>query len=140
MIRRAQEGGERMSQVASDAGILKTLWGWFYDRFLRRFEEPARAFEWTWASAIVFSIVLVNFLLMTAAVIPSFWLYYADQKLKWNGAGPNGVILLLLRDAVAAALFTGPIVTVLIIAAAMQNWRRRLRGSSGDTRPTGGYR
>jgi hypothetical protein len=140
MIRRAQEGGERMSQVASDKGIIATLWGRFYDRVLRRLEGPVRSFEWTWTRAIVFSVLLVNLLLMTAAVMPSFWLYFADQKLKWNGAGPNGQILLLLRDAVAAALFTGPVVTVLVIGAAMQNWRKRLRGGSGDTRPTGGYR
>jgi len=37
-------------------------------------------------------------------------------------------------------LTTGPIVTVLVASAAMQNWRRKLRGGGGDSRPTGGYR
>ena len=37
-------------------------------------------------------------------------------------------------------LATGPIITVLVAAAILQNWRRKLRGESGDVRPTGGYR
>ena len=46
----------------------------------------------------------------------------------------------MLRDAVAMGLTTGPIITVLIVAAVLQNWRSKLRGRSGDVRPTGGYR
>jgi len=30
--------------------------------------------------------------------------------------------------------------TRLVGGAIMQNWRKKLRGSSGDSRPTGGYR
>ena len=41
---------------------------------------------------------------------------------------------------VAMGLTTGPFVTALLVGASMQNWRRRLRGETGDTRPTGGYR
>jgi hypothetical protein len=48
--------------------------------------------------------------------------------------------LLMLRDAIAMGLTTGPIVTVLVVSAILQNWRRKLRGQSGDVRPTGGYR
>jgi len=29
---------------------------------------------------------------------------------------------------------------VLVVAAIMQNWRRKLRGQGGAVRPTGGYR
>ena len=36
-------------------------------------------------------------------------------------------------------LATGPIITVLIVASILQNWRRKLRGQT-DSRPTGGYR
>jgi hypothetical protein len=36
-------------------------------------------------------------------------------------------------------LAMGPFVTVVVAAAILQNWRRKLRGASGD-RPTGGYR
>jgi len=44
-----------------------------------------------------------------------------------------------VRDAIAMGLTTGPIVTVFVAGAAMQNWRKKLRGG-GETRPTGGYR
>jgi hypothetical protein len=46
----------------------------------------------------------------------------------------------MLRDAIAMGLSTGPIVTVLVVAPLLQNWRRKLRGESGEVRPTGGYR
>jgi hypothetical protein len=99
-----------------------------------------KTFEWNWTKAIVFSIVLTFVILISTSVIPSFWLYFADQKLKWSGAGPNGFWLKELRDAVAMGLVTGPIITILVGAAIVQNWRRKLRGQSGDVRPTGGYR
>jgi hypothetical protein len=105
-----------------------------------RAERFLRSFEWTWTTAVLASLAITSFLLITAAVMPSFWLYFADQKLHWNGAGPQGFWLLKLRDAVAAGLFTGPVVTILVVAALLQNWRRKLRGASSDARPTGGYR
>jgi hypothetical protein len=105
-----------------------------------RAERFLRTFEWTWTSAVLFSLGLTFFLLITAAVIPSFWLYFADQKLHWDGSGPDGFVLKLLRDAVAMGLVTGPFFTILIVSAIMQNWRRKLRGASSDARPTGGYR
>ena len=105
-----------------------------------RVEAFLKAFEWTWTTAIVFSVGLMFFILVSTSVLPSFWLYFADQKLKWSGAGPNGFWLKELRDAIAMGLTTGPIITILIAAAIVQNWRRKLRGRSGDVRPTGGYR
>jgi len=99
-----------------------------------------KAFEWTWTKAIVFSMALTFLILITTSVIPSFWLYFADQKLKWSGAGPNGFWLKELRDAIAMGLATTPIIVILVVAAVVQNWRRKLRGQSGDVRPTGGYR
>jgi hypothetical protein len=106
----------------------------------KRAEAFLKAFEWTWAKAVVFSLGLTAFILISTSVLPSFWLYFADQKLKWSGAGPNGFWLKELRDAIAMGLTTGPIVTILIAAAIVQNWRRKLRGQAGDVRPTGGYR
>ena len=47
-------------------------------------------------------------------------------------------LVLQVRDAIAMGL-SGPIITVLVAAAIMQNWRHKLRGSS-ESRPTGGYR
>jgi hypothetical protein len=105
-----------------------------------RVEAFLKTFEWTWTNAVVFSLGLTFLILISTSVLPSFWLYFADQKLKWSGAGPNGFWLKELRDAVAMGLVTGPIVTILIAGAIVQNWRRKLRGQSGDVRPTGGYR
>jgi hypothetical protein len=105
-----------------------------------RVEAFLKTFEWTWTTAIVFSVGLMFFILVSTSVLPSFWLYFADQKLKWSGAGPNGFWLKELRDAIAMGLTTGPIITILIAAVIVQNWRRKLRGRSGDVRPSGGYR
>jgi cobalamin synthase len=105
-----------------------------------RAESFLKTFEWTWTKAVVFSLVLTFAIMITTSVIPSFWLYFADQKLKWNGAGPNGFWLKELRDAVAMGLATLPLIVLLVGATVMQNWRRKLRGQSGDVRPTGGYR
>ena len=105
-----------------------------------RVEAFLKGWEWTWGSAVVFSLALTFFIMITIAVIPSFWLYFADQKLHWNGAGPLGFWLLKARDAVAAGLFTGPVVTILVVASLMQNWRRKLRGGASAARPSGGYR
>ena len=105
-----------------------------------RVEAFLKSFEWTWTKAVVFSLGLVFFIMISTSVVPSFWLYFANQKLKWDGSGPNGFWLKELRDAVAMGLSTGPIIMILVGAAIMQNWRRKLRGQSGDVRPTGGYR
>jgi hypothetical protein len=122
-----------------------------------RAEAFLKSWEWTWGSAVVFSLGLTFFIMITIAVIPSFWLYFADQKLKWDGGAPHtllpyswaqgilpwtfqGFWLKELRDAVAMGLSTGPLVTILVAAAVLQNWRRKLRGAQSDTRPTGGYR
>jgi len=116
-------------------------------RLRARVEDFLKTFEWTWTSAMLFSLAFTFFILITTSVMPSFWLYFADQELRWDGGAPQtllfwevpGFWLLELRDAIAMGLSTGPIITALIVAAAMQNWRRKLRGAS-DSRPTGGYR
>ncbi len=113
-----------------------------------RVEAFLRTFEWTWTTAVVFSLGLVFFLLITTSVMPSFWLYFADSTLKWNDTAPQKLIIFTidgywlkeLRDAIAMGLATLPIILVLVGGAIMQNWRKKLRGSSGDSRPTGGYR
>ena len=112
-----------------------------------RVEAFLKAFEWSWTTAVVFSLGLVFFLLISTSVLPSFWLYFADSELRWDGASAQrliffeapGQLLFYLRDAVAMGLATGPIITVLIVASILQNWRRKLRGQT-DSRPTGGYR
>jgi hypothetical protein len=130
----------------------------------RHVEAFLRDFEWTWTSAVLFSMALLFFLLISAGVMASWWLYYAEQKLGWQGPTDLEAFLrdpfntggsplsresflwlsneglLMLRDAIAMGLSTGPIITVLVVSALLQNWRRKLRGESGDVRPTGGYR
>lgn len=130
----------------------------------RHVEAFLRDFEWSWTSAVLFSMALLFFLLITTSVMPSWWMYYSEQTLGWAGQtdleaflrdpfntgggffsresflwlSPDGLVM--LRDAIAMGLATGPIVTVLVVSALLQNWRQKLRGQSGDVRPTGGYR
>jgi hypothetical protein len=104
-----------------------------------RAERFLREFEWTWTKAVVFCLVLAFFTLITMVIIPSFWMYFAEQKLGWGGPSGGGDWRLEVRDAVAMGLTTGPFATILVASAILQNWRRKLRGHAAD-RPTGGYR
>jgi len=113
-----------------------------------RMEAFLRDFEWTWTAAVLFSLGFMFYLLISAVVIPSFWMYFAEQTLGWGGptdieaflqAPLSQEGLLELRDAIAMGLSTGPIIVAMVGAVILQNWRRRLRGASAD-RPTGGYR
>lgn len=119
---------------------------------LRKLKERAEVFlkdfEWTWSTAVLFSLGFVFFLLIAAVIIPSFWMYFAEQKLGWGG--PTDVEaflqaplsqegLLEIRDAIAMGLTTVPIIVAMVAAVLLQNWRRKLRGQASE-RPTGGYR
>jgi hypothetical protein len=137
-----------MSQVETQTTTPKTLPGESRgSRTKSRIEHFLRTFEWSWTSAVVFSLAFTFFVLISTSVLPSFWLYFADQTLRWDGGSAQrllffeapGQLLLYLRDAVAMGLTTGPIITILIVASIVQNWRRKLRGQT-DSRPTGGYR
>ena len=116
-----------------------------------------KAFEWTWTNAVLFSFALVFFLLISTSIMPSFWMYFAEQKIGW--AGPTDVEAflrqpfgsgltnplssygyLMVRDAIAMGMTTVPFVLVLVISAALQNWRKKLRGGDASARPGGGYR
>lgn len=117
-------------------------------RSLQRAEPIVKSFEWTWTTAILASTAILGFLLVSAIILPSAWLYFAEGQLDWKGPTDFEALLndplgpelpLQIRDAIAMGLTTGPIVTLLVVAAMMQNWRRRLRGGDA-TRPTGGYR
>jgi hypothetical protein len=122
-----------------------------------RTEAFLRAFEWTWTSAVLFSLALTFFLLISAAIMPSFWMYFAEQKIGWAGPTdieaflrqPFGTSLtdplssegyLMVRDAIAMGLSTVPLIIVLVLSASLQNWRKKLRGSDAGSRPSGGYR
>jgi hypothetical protein len=47
---------------------------------------------------------------------------------------------LMVRDAIAMGLTTVPFILLLVVSAAMQNWRKKLRGGDAGARPSGGYR
>ena len=122
-----------------------------------RIENFLEAFEWTWTRAVTFSLALVFFLLISTAVMPSFWMYFAEQKIGW--ARPHrhrGVPACPLRH-----LDHEPAVPQGYLRSATRSrWAsRRCRSSwcwwcrpscrtggassaaaSGDARPTGGYR
>ena len=108
-------------------------------RAKERAEPFVKSFEWTWTTAVLFALGFAFFSVITMAVIPSAWLYFAEQKLGWGGLSGTTDWKPYARDFVAANLAIGPFVTVVVIAAIMQNWRRKLRGGTSD-RPTGGYR
>lgn len=108
-------------------------------RAKERAEPIVRDFEWTWTTAVLFSLGFAFFCVISMAVIPSAWLYFAEQKLGWGGLSGTSDWQPLARDFIAVNLAIGPFVTVLVIASIMQNWRRKLRGRASD-RPTGGYR
>jgi hypothetical protein len=120
-------------------------------------EDFVRAFEWTWTNAVLFSLVLTFFILISTSIMPSFWMYFAEQKIGW--AGPTDVEAFLrqpfgtsitdplssygyvmVRDAIAMGLTTLPFVLILVVSSAMQNWRKRLRGGESGSRASGGYR
>jgi len=104
-----------------------------------RAEPIVKAFEWTWTTAVLFCLGLAFFSVITMAVIPSFWLYFAEAKLGWGGISGTSNWRPLARDFVAVNLAIGPFVTLVVVGAIMQNWRRKLRGASGE-RAAGGYR
>ncbi len=94
-----------------------------------------RDWEWTWTKAVAFSVGFWLFLIVSTSVIPSAWLYFAE-KIGWN----RSFWLSKLSDFIGVNLVMGPAFTALIAGYLLQKHRRRLRGESGDTRPSGGYR
>jgi hypothetical protein len=111
---------------------------------IRRVEAFVRDFEWTWTKAVVGALVLWIIGITGIGVIPSYWLYLADQKLSWRatGCGHSDTVCFWLfkaRDVVASMLYTGPFITLIVVPFLLQKWRRRLRSES-ESRPTGGYR
>jgi hypothetical protein len=138
-----------MSQVETTSGprILRPI-RTRLTRSLKKAEPHVKSFEWTWTSAVLAAIGIIGFLLVSAVILPSAWLYFAESKLDWKG--PTNIEALLqdplgpelwlqIRDAIAMGVTTGAFIIVLVVPAIMQNWRKKLRGGDA-TRPTGGYR
>ena len=93
-----------------------------------------KAWEWTWTSAVVASMVIAFITLTFTVFIPSWWLYFADQTLRWRSFWQ-----LKLRDAFAAGFIVVSFATILGIAFLLQRQRNKLRGTGTEHR-TGGYR
>jgi hypothetical protein len=102
---------------------------------LARSEAGIRDWEWTWTKAAVFCLLFLFVLMTTLAIVPSWFLYFANQRLRWTTFW-----LLILRDAIATGWIGTWFAIFLIIGAMMQNIRRKVRGTTGTSRPTGGYR
>jgi type II secretory pathway component PulF len=100
--------------------------------------ERAQAFlkewEWTWTRAVVASMGLAVVTLIFTVIIPSWWLYFADQTLRWRTFWT-----LKLRDAIAAGIIVVSFATILGVAYLLQVQRHKLRGTGAEHR-TGGYR
>jgi len=94
-----------------------------------------RGWEWTWTSAVVFCVLVAFMAIVLLAVIPSFWLYFADQTLRWKTFW-----LVKLKEAVAAGWITFWFANFFLLAYLLQRQRQRLRGQGGGTRVSGGYR
>jgi hypothetical protein len=120
--------------------------------YVDRFQKFVKDFEWTWTKAVVGAFLLWGFGIVTIVMIPSWWLYFADQTLGWRETRTCdsgfyaavfgeacGFWLFKIRDLVAIMLFSGPFITLILASYFTQKLRRRLRSES-ESRPTGGYR
>jgi hypothetical protein len=102
---------------------------------IRRGEVFLREWEWTWASAFLAGLVISFLAITTLAVIPSWWLYFADQTLQWRTR-----LFITLRDMVAVGWLTVWAGAFVVTAYKIQVIRRRLRGEKQAERYSGGYR
>src|SRR5688500_7253207 len=85
---------------------------------IERTETFLRTWEWTWTRAVMVSMGLAFFILAFLAVIPSWFLYFADSELGWTSFW-----LKLLRDSIAAGWITTWFVALLVGPYILQNWR-----------------
>ena len=109
---------------------------------VERTQAFLKTWEWTWTSAVVASMVIAFVTLTFTVFIPSWWLYFADQKLGWHKCPCTTTLKFFefkARDVVAVILFSIPFGGFIMIPYHLQKLRRRLRSES-DSRPTGGYR
>jgi hypothetical protein len=101
---------------------------------VERTQAFLKTWEWTWTSAVVASVIWGFFALTFLALVPSWWLYFADQTLRWRTFW-----LLKIRDAIAAGEIVTAFAVMFAAAYILQTARQKLRGASAEHR-TGGYR
>ncbi len=102
---------------------------------IRRGEDFLREWEWSWTSAFIAGMGITIIALITLAVIPSWWLYFADQTLEWRSR-----LLITFRDIVAVGWLSVWAGVFVVTAYKIQVIRRRLRGEKQSERYSGGYR
>jgi hypothetical protein len=104
---------------------------------VERGETFLRDWEWTWTSAFVAGIVISFAAITLMAVIPSWFLYFAEQTLGWDRTNR---LLLTLRDIIVVGYLTVVVGAFVVTAFKVQVIRRRLRGEKQAERYSGGYR
>ena len=144
---RAHESDRRRDEV-TDAQRQHAKASSRVEVFVRTSSGPGR-------TPVLFSMALALLPADLARSMPSFWMYLRrEQKIGWagptdlrgvpretlSGTSITNPLSLEWVHAWSATrsrwvLTTGPIVTVLVASAAMQNWRQKLRGGGGDSRP-----
>ena len=101
-----------------------------------------------WVRLVLITMAIWLLLFVTMAVIPSFWLYFADGTLKWTGTFtvPYGLGELVLpmqmvRDVIVV-LWYGLALTGFGLAVRAYNQRNPKTLPSGEDKreATGGYR
>ncbi len=110
---------------------------------LRQFEAFLKQWEWSWTRAVLVALVLWLIGIGFIAIIPSWWLYFAQQRLHWQPCPCPDALhfwLFKLRDVIAIILFSIPFALFIVVPLVLQRMRQRLRGEGGVIRPTGGYR
>ena len=105
--------------------------------FIERGEASLRDWEWTWTSAFVAGVVISFIAITTMAVIPSWFLYFAEQTLGWTR---ENRLLLTIRDLLVVGYLTVVVGVFVVTAYKVQVIRRRLRGEKQAERYSGGYR
>lgn len=103
--------------------------------YMERGERFLKEWEWTWTTAFLAGVVLTFVALTTLAVVPSWWIYFADQTLRWRTR-----LLITVRDIVTTGWITVWTGAFIVTFYKLQVIRRRLRGEKQAERYAGGYR
>ena len=96
-----------------------------------------KTFEWTWTTAIVFSIALTFSHLDHHLGHPVLLALLRRPEAEMERRGAERLLVEGARDAIAMGLATAPIIVILVVAAVVQNWRRKLRGTVRRRAPHG---
>jgi cytochrome c biogenesis protein CcdA len=104
---------------------------------VERGETFLRDFEWTWTTAFVAGLVISFISITTMAVIPSWFLYFAEQNFDATAANR---FRLTIRDVLVTGYLTVVVGAFVVTAYKIQVIRRKLRGEKQSERYSGGYR